>query len=190
MVSKAFFLRQHPKKQNDKETVRPLCKMHYHQICATDTRNRSLQKRTSSMRSEDLWQDPVATCTHDNAVPATEMDVHQQERMTIHFQDPRIETQMHVVYSRSPTSSQWIFEKSFKDNVPLPRCVHIIPEDHVPLRHAKTRTRFRQHLLKCVHNCHKVLGNLVLFKCVVCKNRLVAFHPDHQPAEQLTVTKT
>ena len=88
------------------------------------------------------------------------------------------------------TCRQWTFDKSFKASALLPTRVYIIPEDHVPLRHAKTRTRFRQHLLRCVHNCHKVLGNLVLFKCVVCKNRLVAFHPDHQPAEQLTVTKT
>ena len=94
------------------------------------------------------------------------------------------------MYSREPACSHWTFYKSFQEEVVEPKYVYIIPEDHVPLSHAKTRTRFREHLLRCVHNCHKVLGNLVLFECVVCKNRLVAFHPDHQPSEQLTVTKT
>ena len=184
------FLKQHPKSKHDKETVGPLCMMHYNQIYATNTRNRLLSKKKSSMRSEESWQDPVAACSHDNAAPTTEMDVHQQDQITIRFHDPRIETQKDVVYLRALTGSRWTFDKSLQEHVLVPRCVHIIPEDHVPLRHAKTGTRFRQHLLQCVHNCHKVLGNLVLFKCVVCKNRLVTFHPDHQPPEQLTVTKT
>ena len=84
------------------------------------------------------------------------------------------------------------FCKSFKhtDQDSIPLIVHIVPEDYVLLRHAKTRTRFREHLLRKVHDCQKVLGNLLLFKCVVCKNRLVAFHPDHQPSEELAITRT
>ena len=65
--------------------------------------------------------------------------------------------------------------------------MRIVPEETLPLRVAKTRTRFREHVLRRVHACHKVWGNLVLFKCRVCKNRLVVFHPKHEPEMALDV---
>ena len=117
-------------------------------------------------------------------------NVEQQEHLTIRFHDSSIESRSDVTYSRISPDRPWTFLKSLRPDSTLPTSVQIVPEDYVPLRHAKTRTRFREHLLRCVHDCHKVLGNLVLFKCVVCKNRLVTFHPDHQPSEQLTVTRT
>ena len=95
-----------------------------------------------------------------------------------------------MTYTRCSPDSPWTFAESMAADVTLPMSVRIVPEDHVPLRHAKTRTRFREQLLRQVHECHKVLGNLVLFKCVVCKHRLVAFHPDHQPSEPLAMMKT
>ena len=84
----------------------------------------------------------------------------------------------------------WSLEKSIHCKAWLPKSVRILPEDYIPLRHAKTCTRFREHLLRKSHDCHKVLGNLLLFKCVTCKNRIVTFHPDHQLVEELTMTRT
>ena len=95
-----------------------------------------------------------------------------------------------MTYTRPSPDSPWTFVKSLTADATLPVSVRIVPEDYVPLRHAKTRTRFREHLLEQVHKCHKVLGNLVLFKCVICKNRIVTFHPDHQPSEPLVMMKT
>ena len=40
----------------------------------------------------------------------------------------------------------------------VPKKILIVPEDFIPLRHAKTRTRFREHMLRRVHDCHNVLG--------------------------------
>ena len=39
-----------------------------------------------------------------------------------------------------------------------------------------------------MHACHRVLGNLVLFKCTTCKNRFVTYHPKHEPEMDLDVT--
>ncbi len=69
----------------------------------------------------------------------------------------------------------------------LPEQVEAVPEEFVPLRLAKTRTRFREDLLRRVHECHNILGNLVLFKCRICKNRFVAFHPDHEPEPKMSL---
>ena len=59
-----------------------MCIMHHHQICATDKRNQALKRQTPGNRSKEAWQDPIASCTQDNARPATEMAVHQQEKIT------------------------------------------------------------------------------------------------------------
>ena len=120
----------------------------------------------------------------------SEAVVRDHETVTIYFQDSRMDTRRLVTYARKSVDASWSLEKSVARDVPLPVTVCIVPEDYVSLRHAKTRARFREHLLRKVHDCHKVLGNLLLFKCIVCKNRLVAFHPEHQPAEELSITRT
>ena len=44
-------------------------------------------------------------------------------------------------------------------------------DDHVPPRTCKNRTVFRERLLRKVYDVHRILGNLVLFHCRVCRER-------------------
>ena len=119
----------------------------------------------------------------DDNTDALDLVSQESENICIRYHDSRIATQTDVTYTRCSADNPWTFAKSVATSlaveVSVPLSVRIVPEYYVPLRHAKTRTRFREHLLRQVHECHKVLGNLVLFKCVVCKHRLVAFRPDH-----------
>ena len=64
--------------------------------------------------------------------------------------------------SRGARDSPWKFVKGVPSDAVVPVSVRIVPEEYLPPRNAKTRTHFREHLLRQVHKCHKVLGNLVL----------------------------
>ena len=169
----------------------PVCNVHYKRICHADKRNRAIKKLTSKKRAKACWMNPVEVASHDDDnMDELNILTEGNETICIRYHDSRIATQKDVTYTRRSPDSPWTFVKSMAADVTLPMSVRIVPEDYVPLRHAKTRTRFREHLLKQVHECHKVLGNLVLFKCVICKNRIVTFHPDHQPSEPLAMMKT
>jgi hypothetical protein len=50
-------------------------------------------------------------------------------------------------------------------------------DTHVPPRTCKNRAVFRERLLRKVHDVHRVLGNLVLFHCRVCRERFPTFVP-------------
>jgi hypothetical protein len=58
---------------------------------------------------------------------------------------------------------------------------------HVPPRACKNRTIYRERLVRRVHDAHRVLGNLVLFCCRVCRERFPTFHPAHAPQVDLTI---
>ena len=100
----------------------------------------------------------------DNETDATDLMSQNIETICIRYHDSRIATQTDVTYTRCSADNPWTFAKSLRADETLPLSIHIVPEDHVSLRHAKTRTRFREHLLRQVHECHKVLGNLISFQ--------------------------
>ena len=187
------YLKEHATNQKDVENVGPVCRMHHDQIMETNECNHNTSKSTPNNRAQATWTNPLDAPVRDMTSASLSSDV----VITNELRDP------HYVFSRFAlgyTASCHVYtkvlrhlldiDKSVATNVSLSKTVHIVPEDYVPLRHAKTRTRFREHLLRKVHDCHKVQGNLVLFKCVTCKHRIVAFHPDHQPKEELTMTRT
>jgi hypothetical protein len=60
-------------------------------------------------------------------------------------------------------------------------------DDHVPPRTCKNRTVFRERLLRKVHDVHRILGNLVLIHCRVCRERFPTFHPAHAPPVDLAI---
>ena len=123
----------------------------------------------------------------DTCVGIAAVSDHCAEKLTVRFCDPRLATHRDVRYTRSAGETIWTVVSADADEANLPRKALIVPEELVPLRLAKTRTRFREHLLRRMHSCHKVLGNLVLFKCVVCKNRFPTFHPTVLPEMALDV---
>ena len=88
---------------------------------------------------------------------------------------------------RSGSESAWSLARAHRPVPELPEQIEAVSEEFVPLRLAKTRTRFREDLLRCVHECHTILGNLVHFQCKICKNRFVAFHPDHEPEPDMSL---
>jgi hypothetical protein len=69
------------------------------------------------------------------------------------------------------------------------RVFRISLEESVPLRQPKAQVEFNLDMLHRVRDCHKVLGNAVLFKCNTCNNRFVTWHPDHKPSVELDVRK-
>ena len=155
--------------------------------------NISRLKLKATERAQQPWQNPWDAAMHNesNELDASTTVASPYESLTLRFHDASVQTTRLVSFTRKSPETSWSFSKSqAKDEDSIPLKVHIVPEDYVPLRYAKTRTRFREYLLRKVHNCHKVLGNLLLFKCLICKNRLIAFHPDHQPSEELIMTKT
>ena len=69
------------------------------------------------------------------------------------------------------------------------RVFRIVLEESVPLRQPKAQVEFNLDMLHRVRDCHKVLGNAVLFKCNTCSNRFVTWHPNHRPSADLDVCK-
>ena len=169
-----------------------MCHVHQNIIKQADKRYRNIRKLSPKDRAEATWTNPLDAAVRDatSQLLSSDVVVTDHETVAINFNDAHVGAQRLVTYARKPTDTSWSLEKNIVRDVPLPKTVHIVPEDYTPLRHAKTRTRFREHLLRKAHDRHKVLGNLLLFKCVTCKNRIVAFHPDHQPLEELTITRT
>ena len=66
----------------------------------------------------------------------------------------------------------------------------ICPDLSCPVRTAKNRSVFHSHLLRRMLDVQRILGNMVLFKCNVCKSRLPTFHPDFPPPFQPKTTAT
>ena len=177
--------------RKDLVQVGPVCSFHRDAILRLDKQNRKRHNLTSELRPNSCWMNPLDIATRDeNETDATDLMSQNIETICIRYHDSRIATQTDVTYTRCSADNPWTFAKSLRADETLPLSIHIVPEDHVSLRHAKTRTRFREHLLRQFHECHTVLGNLILFKCIVCKHRLVAFHPEHQPSEPLVMMKT
>ena len=61
-------------------------------------------------------------------------------------------------------------------------------ESTLPLRGAKIHIFFKKGLLQRISAAHDCLGNMILFKCSVCKERFPTFHPDCQPGDVLQTT--
>ena len=143
-------------------------------------------------------EDPARECavfTSDGGLVRAIHAAQTQELLTLHFHDERVPVGRWVVYARDPEASVWHLQKwdnrgSQDAAAPFPAVVRIIPEELLPLRVAKTRTHLREHLLRRVHACHKVKGNLLLFKCKTCKERFITFHPKHVPEMPLNVLAT
>ena len=172
------FLREHPKNQHDEEKLGPVCDLHRKRITRADKRNRKRQIRTSIKRVLTSWTNPMEAAVQDAEVPPlSDAIITDHETIRIYFHDSQVNTQRLVTYAREAVNAPWTLEKSAADDVPLPASVRIVPEDSVPLRHAKTRTRFREHLLRKVHDCHKVLGNLLLSNVLSVKIASSSFTP-------------
>ena len=176
-----------------------LCKHHWDRVTGQVKQNQAIRHSPSKERvkvdplfalwtDEELAEDPSRDRgVSDAAGVSSRASV---ATLTLRFHDVLIPARTDVVYSLRDGDGQWRLETALRSSNAYPRNVLILPKDKVPLRVAKTRTHFREDLLRCMHACHKVLGNLVLFTCVVCKNRLVAFHPMHQPDIDLDVVKS
>jgi len=149
---------------------------------------------TADEREEDAARE-CDVFTPDGELVRASGSAQTQETLTLRFHDERVPVGRSIVYTRVPEASLWHFqnwdasENSHAAGL-IPAVVRIIPEELLPLRVAKTRTHLREHLLRRVHACHKVKGNLLLFKCTTCKERFITFHPKHVPEMPLNVLAT
>ena len=62
-------------------------------------------------------------------------------------------------------------------------------ERHVRVRTAAIHLAFREHLLRRVLDVQRMLGNMVLFCCTVCRERFPTWHPLFRPDVRLEVLR-
>ena len=63
----------------------------------------------------------------------------------------------------------------------VPACVHLCGESHVPIRTAKIHTALRERVLRRMLDGCRVMSNMVLFSCKICKERFPTWHPKFPP---------
>lgn len=191
LMAGCVVLKEHAENHNDLERVGPVCNLHHDRIIRADKRNRNIKKLKSKKRVATCWVNPMEIAVHDvDNTDDLRSVTEETENMCIRYHDSRVATQSDVTYSRSAPESPWRLVKSLARDATLSVSVHIVPEDYVPPTPYQNSNAFPRAFVATSDKSHKVLGNLVLFKRIICKNRLLAFHPDHQPSEQLTMTKT
>ena len=175
------------------EKVGPVCSFHRERIIRADKRNRNIQKLTPKVRAKTCWMNPMEIARRDDDNTEQLKIVSEDiENVCIRYHDWRFAIQTDVTYTRCAPDIPWTLANSLAADITLPVSVRIVPEDYAPVRYSKTRTCFRGHLLRQVHHCHRVLGNLVLSNVFANKPRrfpsrppaVRATHPDEDIPER------
>ena len=146
----------------------------------------------------ELWKDAELTADSskerafkpcpDDALTST------MEKLTVTFKKESSYGGQNVSFGRKVGATEWQCLQShskFHHLAAHRDTTYAICRDlSCPVRTAKNRSVFHSHLLRRMLDVQRILGNMVLFKCNVCKSRFPTFHPDFSPPFEPKTTAT
>ena len=176
---------------------RGLCSMHYCRL-QRQAGKRKRKVPTDALMAQ-LWKDEEleADGSKERAFKPCLEDTltSTMEKLTVRFKkESTYGYQESVSFGRTVGDTEWQCLQSHSNFQHLAAhrdTTYAICQDlSCPVRTATNRSVFYSHLLRRMLDVQRILGNMVLFKCNVCKSRFPTFHPDFPPPFQPKTTAT
>ena len=104
-------------------------------------------------------------------------DVVVREQVILRFQSNgnKIPVASPILYERDSNELPWRRVTSMAPGSFAPETICLCGEATVPVRTARLRIQFREHMLKAIHKSEVIRMNQVLFVCRVCHERFPTF---------------
>ena len=152
-------------------TAKHLCNLHYQRLLTA-------KKGTpEDKKVEKLWK-PLELQEDSSRASRVSYTSPPVCRLTVRITDAKLQGESLVTYERELDASEWrLASRNRQGHARTPTRAIIYAERDVPLRTAKIHSKFRSDLLQQMLSAQRILGNLVLFKCNICKHRFPTFHP-------------
>ena len=165
----------------DAYTISRLCKNHYARLQRRKGTKGRVNQRDVMPPEHSFWTD--AEIESQPGIRQRQLRLPQTAAPLLHLRcnDVRLPSIQDLCY-RASGDGRWVLHNpTAAVSAAFPPTADIYPESFIPLHSGKSSLPLHEHLLRRVHEVHKILGNLVLFKCTLCKERFPAFHPCHEP---------